>query len=132
MATKARIYALSTCALCTYVLYICRDIITSVERPLQIRPFMQNKANFRKSQMNVNKVLTNAYEKRTLGQRGKNKPNTNPIQTQYKANSKPIQTQNKAKQSQLNPTCRGVASGEAGSNPMLVRHQCGGTKAKKC
>jgi len=52
---------------------------------------MQNKANFRKSQMNVNKVLTRDYEKKTLGQRGK-------------------------KQSQTNPTCRGVASGEAGSN----------------
>ncbi len=53
--------------------------------------------------MNVNKVLTKDYEKRTLGERGKNKPNTNPIQTQYKANSKPIQTQFKANQSQLNP-----------------------------
>ena len=40
---------------------------------------MQNKANFRKSQMNVNKVLARDYEKWTLGQRGKNEPNTNPI-----------------------------------------------------
>ena len=40
--------------------------------------FMQNKPNFRKSQMNVNKVLTKDYEKRTLGERGKNKPNSNP------------------------------------------------------
>jgi hypothetical protein len=54
---------------------------------------MQNKANFRKSQMNVNKVLTRDYENRTLGQRGKNKAKTNPIQTQYKANTNPIQTQ---------------------------------------
>ncbi|GAG27327.1 unnamed protein product, partial [marine sediment metagenome] len=29
--------------------------------------------------MNVNKVLTKDYEKRTLGERGKNEPNTNPI-----------------------------------------------------
>jgi hypothetical protein len=29
--------------------------------------------------MNVNKVLTKDYEKRTLGERGKNKPNSNPI-----------------------------------------------------
>ncbi|MBA7634897.1 hypothetical protein ES703_42495 [subsurface metagenome] len=28
--------------------------------------------------MNVNKVLTKDYEKRTLGERGKNKPNSNP------------------------------------------------------
>ena len=47
---------------------------------------MQNKANFRKSQMNVNKVLTRDYEKRTLGERGKNKANSKPI----KANTKPI------------------------------------------
>ena len=33
-------------------------IFTTVEESLQIRLFMQNKANFRKSQMNVNKVLT--------------------------------------------------------------------------
>ena len=39
---------------------------------------MQNKAKFQKSQMNVNKVLTKAYDKRTLGERGKNEPKTNP------------------------------------------------------
>ncbi len=39
---------------------------------------MQNEPNFRKSQMNVNKVLTKDYEKRTLGERGKNEPKTNP------------------------------------------------------
>jgi len=48
---------------------------------------MQNKPNFWKSQMNVNKVLTRDYEKRHLVNTGK----TNPIQTQYKAN----QSQNK-------------------------------------
>ncbi|MBW8042553.1 MAG: hypothetical protein FVQ85_21515 [Planctomycetes bacterium] len=57
--------------------------------------------------MNVNKVLTKDYENKTLGQSGKNEPKTNPI----KANLMPKQTQ---------------------SNPMLVRHQCGGSKAKKC
>ncbi len=39
--------------------------------------------------MNVNKVLTKDYEKIDTWWSGKNKPNTNPIQTQ----SKPIQTQ---------------------------------------
>ncbi len=53
-------------------------IFTLVESALQIRLFMQNKANFRKSQMNVNKVLTKDYEKRTLGEHGKNEPKTNP------------------------------------------------------
>jgi hypothetical protein len=56
--------------------------------------------------MNINKVLTKDYEKRTLGVRGKNKPNTkpnkanlpspsdetNPIQTQYKPNQTQFQT----------------------------------------
>jgi len=82
---------------------------TTVERTLQIRLFMQNKPNFRKSQVNVNKVLTKYYENWTLGQRGKNKPNSNPIQTQFKPNSNPIQTQ---------------------TNPMLARHLCGGTEPK--
>jgi len=40
---------------------------------------MQNKPNFQKAQMNVNMVLTVDYEKKTLGERGKNKPNSNPI-----------------------------------------------------
>jgi len=52
---------------------------TLVECALQIHPFLQNKANFRKSQMNVTKVLTKEYENGTLGKRGKNKPNSNPI-----------------------------------------------------
>jgi len=61
--------------------------------------FMQNKPNFWKSQMNVNKVLTRDYEKRTLGERGKNKPNTKPIQTQFKPNSNPISQRAKLMQS---------------------------------
>ena len=55
---------------------------------------MQNKAKLRKSQMNVNSGLSKDYEKKTLSERGKNKPKTNPKQTQ----TKPKQTQNKAKQ----------------------------------
>ncbi len=60
----------------------CSVASTTVESPLQIALFMQNKPNFRKSQMNVNKVLTMDYDNKTLSKRGKNKPNTNPIQTQ--------------------------------------------------
>ena len=48
--------------------------------------FIQNKPNFQKSQMNVSPVITKDYEKKTLGEHGKNKPNTNPIQTQFKPN----------------------------------------------
>jgi len=54
---------------------------------------MQNEPNFRKSQMNVNKVLAKDYENKTLGECGKNEPKTNPIRTQNKAKTNPIQTQ---------------------------------------
>ena len=56
-----------------HLLYIRRE--SSTNRPY----FMQNKPNFQKVKLNVNQVLTKDYRKRTLGQRGKNKPNSNPI-----------------------------------------------------
>ena len=65
------------------------------------KPFLTNKANFRKSQMNVSDLLIREYEQMDTWSSGKNKANTNPIQTQYKANTKPKQTQNKPKQSQF-------------------------------
>ena len=60
---------------------------------------MQNEPNFEKAQMNVNKVLTRDYGNKSNWTLGENKPNTNPIQTQYKPNTNPIQTQTK-------PICR--------------------------
>ena len=54
------------------------------------KPFLTNKANFPDAQMNASRVLSKEYEKKTLGQRGKNEPKTNPIRTQtnpIKANS---------------------------------------------
>jgi hypothetical protein len=77
---------------------------TTVESSLQIGPFCTNKPNFPKSQMNVNKVLTKDYEKRTLGQPGKNKPNSNPIQTQFKANL----TRNKPNSNPNKPNFKGA------------------------
>jgi hypothetical protein len=78
-------------------------IFTTVESALQIRPFMQNKPNFRKAKMNVSDVYTKEYENVPLCRRGQNKPNTNPIQSQTKPNkanlptpsdeTNPIQTQ---------------------------------------
>jgi len=85
-------------------------ISTTVESALQIHPFLTNKANFQKSQMNVTNTITRNYVKRTLGERGKNKANSNPIQTQskpIKANKMPKQTQFKPNQTQFyNPTQR--------------------------
>ncbi|MGB2807633.1 MAG: hypothetical protein WBC22_07825 [Sedimentisphaerales bacterium] len=53
--------------------------------------------------MNVNNVLTKDYENKTLGEHGKNKPNSNPIQTQYKPNTKPIKANTNPIQTQTNP-----------------------------
>jgi hypothetical protein len=39
-------------------------IFTTVKRSLQIKLFMQNKAKFRKSQMNVTNYMTKDYEKK--------------------------------------------------------------------
>ena len=81
------------------VLYICKDTFTDVMSALQIKLFMQNKAKFRKSQMNVNKVLTKDYENISNWTLCENKPNTKPIQSQLK----PIKCQNKPKTNPIKP-----------------------------
>ncbi len=85
-------------------LYDCRDTFTDVMSALQIHLFMQNKANFRKVKFNVTKVLTRNYVQMDTWSIGKNKPNSNPIQSQsnpIKANIMPKQTQFKPNQSQF-------------------------------
>jgi len=82
----------------------CSVASTTVERALQIHPFLTNKANFQKNQMNVSYLLLREYELMDTWSGGKNKAKTKPIQTQYKANTNPIY-----------PV---VASGEAGTNPI--------------
>ena len=67
-------------------LYNCRETFTDVMDSLQIKLFLQNEPNFRKSQVNVNKVITKDYEKKDTWLSGKNEPNTNPIRTQYEPN----------------------------------------------
>jgi hypothetical protein len=57
-----------------------------------------------------------------------NKPNSNPI----KANSNPIKANKMSKQTQSNSTCRGVASGEAGSNPKIIVVNLGFFKIHPC
>jgi len=52
---------------------------TSVEDPLQINLFMQNKPNFRKSQMNVSIFSQMDYENKYNWTLGESKPN----QTQF-------------------------------------------------
>ena len=86
IATQLYTFALCSCALCL-------GISTLVECALQIHPFLTNKANLQKSQMNVTKVLTKNYAKMDTWSRGKNKANSKPIQSQNKPNSNPIQSQ---------------------------------------
>jgi len=71
----------------------------------QIHPFMQNKANFRDSKMNIKTTVTMIYVILSHWLRRKNKPNSNPIKPKtnpIKANSNPIQTQSKPIQSKVN------------------------------
>ncbi len=49
---------------------------------------MQNKPNLLDAQMNVNPYNTKEYNNETAFRRGKNKPNSNPIQTQSNPISK--------------------------------------------
>jgi hypothetical protein len=46
---------------------------------LQIAPFLTNKPNIRKSQMNISYLLIREYERMDTWSIGKNKPKTNPI-----------------------------------------------------
>ncbi len=64
--------------------YNCRVITTNVMISLQIKLFMQNKANFPKSQMNVNKVLTREYEKKDTWWSGKKQSQTKPNKPKFK------------------------------------------------
>jgi hypothetical protein len=48
---------------------------TFVENFLQINLFLQNKANFRKSQMDVTLIITSNYKKKSKWTFGENKPN---------------------------------------------------------
>jgi len=65
--------------ICLLSSVLCRQYSTSVENPLQIDLFLQNKPNFRKSQMNVSFLYTKDYENISGWTLGENKPNSNPI-----------------------------------------------------
>ncbi|MGB2809888.1 MAG: hypothetical protein WBC22_19265 [Sedimentisphaerales bacterium] len=81
------------------ILRLIKDLRSTKDYVRKNNLFMQNKANFKKVKLNVNKVLTRNYVRMDTWSIRKTKP----IQSQYKANSKPIQTQSKPIQSQTNP-----------------------------
>jgi len=76
-------------------LWLINDLRLRILTYEKINLFLQNEPKFRKSQMNVSKVLAMDYGKVDTWWSGKNKANSKPIQSQFKANSKPIQTQYK-------------------------------------
>jgi len=59
---------------------------TIVESSLQISLFMQNKANFRKSQVNVRPLVIMNYERKSDWTPGENKPNSKPIKANFRKN----------------------------------------------
>ena len=59
-------------------LYICRGSSTN-----QLL-FMQNKPNFQKAKMNINSLITTDYENKWQRRVRKNKPNSNPIKSNFK------------------------------------------------
>jgi hypothetical protein len=66
------------------VLYNCRDSSTYIESSLQNKLFMQNKANFRKVKLNVNKVITRDYEQIDTWSIGKKQSQTKPNKANLK------------------------------------------------
>jgi len=77
---------------------------TTVVSALQIAHFMQNKPNFQKAKFYATYEMTSVYEQKDTWWSGKNKPNSNPIQTQsnpIKANKMPKQTQFKPNTNQI-------------------------------
>jgi hypothetical protein len=92
-------------------------IFTLVKNPLQIAPFMQNKANLLESQMNVNKVLTKDYENIANCKLGENKANTKPI----KAKTNPKQSQYKPNLSRRSTCCKSAEAGRSRIKPNFKR-----------
>jgi hypothetical protein len=74
------IRAISGCGILFYEFSLSSIVALHLSRALyKFTSFMQNKPNFRKPKMNTKLYLTKTYENKTLGGRGKNKPN----QTQF-------------------------------------------------
>jgi len=62
----------------------------------QLTNFLQNKPNFQNAKINVSSFNKKDYEKKTLGECGKNKPNSNPNKPNFstkQSQSNPKQTQ---------------------------------------
>ncbi len=86
MATEVQILANRRLSTILCPLHLSRTLYKSAL-------YYAKQSQFPKSQMNVSSIITKDYEKRILGQRGKNKANQSqfkPNFPQNKANSNPI------------------------------------------
>ncbi len=92
---------------------------------------MQNKPKSQKSQVDVNNVLTSNYGNWTLGGRGKNKPKTNPIQSQFKPNLKnaKIKLTTCPKRTYINSHTFELFKNEPNSNPIKANSTSIGEKS---
>ena len=70
--------------ICCLSSVFCQLPSTTVESSLQINLFMQNKPNFRKSQMNVSFFYTKDYENISDWTLGESKPNSKPIKPNFR------------------------------------------------
>ena len=77
---------------CILYSIICPLPSTSVENPLQISPFKENKPNFQDAQMNVSFILTKNCENISDWTLGENKPNPSGLRCLLK-NCRTDQTQ---------------------------------------
>ncbi len=75
----------SVCCLVSVVccLWSANGPSTFVENPLQINLFMQNKPNFRKSQIYLSFCIKMTYENNSNWTLGENKPNSNPNKANF-------------------------------------------------
>jgi len=99
--------------------YICRGPSTN-----QLL-FMQNKPNFRKSQMNVSIFSTKAYENIANWTLGQNKPNSNPIKANFpegKIDAKCVFTKDYRKKDDF-----AVRKNKPNSNPIFLRTKTNAT-----
>jgi len=86
---QSSVFCLESCVCC---LWSANGPSTSVENPLQIGLFMQNKPNFRKAKMRLSCLYTKDYQNFIPLAGYKNKPNSNPIKPNFSKNPKWTQT----------------------------------------
>ncbi len=102
MTTEAQIYAIGTCAIGIFLNPLSCPACQSInyDKLCKTNPILSAVGGL---QMNLTSLITVDYENKSNWTLGENKPNTNPIQTQYKPNTNPIKPKTNPKQTQNEP-----------------------------